>query len=135
MRIRLFAAGLCLATLPSCFQFEVAAQAGYANLALDGNLGYQNGTTGPAVDQDIESAFGLGDRQGTPFVRAEIDTGVPVISVSAFMFEDDGIGRLNADFGDISAGLPVQTEFELTSIKAAYTFDIPIVPGIASIQP
>lgn len=135
MRIRLLAAGLGLLTLPSCFQFEVAAQAGYANFAVDGNIGYVNGTSGPAVDQDIESAFGLGDDQGTPVVRAEVDTGVPVITVSAFMFEDSGRGRLNADFGDISAGLPVQTDFELTSIKGAYTFDIPIVPGIASIQP
>lgn len=140
MLIRLLVAGLCLATLPSCFQFEVAAQAGYAELALDGDIGYLNGTSGLAVTQDISTAFGLGDDQGTPIVRAEIDTGVPVISVSAFIFEDEGQGVLTSDFGDIGlptgvTSLAVNTDFELTSIKVAYTFDIPIVPGIASIQP
>ena len=136
MRTRLLLAGLCLATLPACFQFEVQAQAGYAELSLDGDVGYLNGSTGTATQQTVDSAFGLGDDQGSPFARVELDTGVPVISVSAFIFEDEGNGQLNADFGDLVAGLPVSTEFELTNIKGAYAFEIPlgpvsISPGIA----
>ena len=118
-----------VATLPACFQFDVEAQAGYAQLALDGDLGYANGTNPQAaVRQDIGSALGLGDDQGSPFVRAKIDTGVPVLSVSAFQFRDEGTGTLSAPFGDVTPIAPVRSEFDLLDVKAAYAFEIPIGP-------
>jgi hypothetical protein len=131
MSIRLLVAGLVLATLPACFGFEVEAQAGYSQLALDGDLGYTSGANNVAVSQDIESAFGLGDDQGTPFLRAKMDLGVPVLSVSAFRFEDEGTGRLEADFGDvpfIPGGTPVASTVDLLSAKTALAFDIPLGP-------
>ena len=135
MRIRHLLAIPALVLFTSCYQFDFTLQAGYAELGLDGDVGYDNGTGGVAFQEDIETGLGLGADQGTPYARAVMDFGTPVLAISAFSFEDDGRGVLTQDFGDISAGLPVQTDFELTSIKGAYTFDIPIVPGIASIQP
>ncbi|MCK5944993.1 MAG: hypothetical protein KAI24_23600 [Planctomycetes bacterium] len=124
-----------VATLPACFQFEIQAQAGYAQLALDGDIGYQNGAQSGDIDQDIESAFGLGDDQGSPYVRAKLDFGVPNLSVSAFTFEDEGEGTLEANFGNVPQNVPVRSQFDLSNAKAAYAFEIPIVPGIASISP
>lgn len=133
MRIRHLFALAGIATLAGCFQFEVSAHAGYAPLALKGDLGYQNGSTSTDVKQDVKSAFGLGDTQGSPYGRIAIDTGVPVVSVSAFQFTDKGTGLLNAQFGDIPASLPVRTELDMFNVKGAYAFDISIGP--VSIQP
>lgn len=135
-RLTLFVLLLLASSMTSCFQLQVHAQAGYARLAADGDVGYRNGSSGAAVAQDVESAFGLGDDQGSPYVRGMIDFGVPQLSVSAFQFEDDGSGTLQADFGDIPAGFSVRSELEMTNVKGAYAFEIPlgpvsISPGIA----
>lgn len=134
MRIATLAAAAVLAVLPSCYQFEVTAQAGYAQLALDGEIGYE--TTGAAIAQDIEGAFGLGDDQGTPYGRLMIDTGVPVLAVSGFLFEDEGTGTLTQEFGDLTIGTAVRSEFDMTNAKGSYAFKIDlgpvaISPGIA----
>ena len=125
--------------LPSCYQFKAHAQAGYAQLAVDGDLGYVSGSTTASIRQDIQSAFGLGDDQGSPYGRVSIDTGVPVLTVSAFSFDESGTGVLQANFGDsplLTAGTPVQSELEMMNIKGSYLFQIDlgpvaISPGIA----
>lgn len=117
--------------LPSCTQFEVTAQAAYARLSLDGDIGYKSASDpspGPTIDQDIESAFGLGDGQGVPYGRVMLDMGTPVLTVSGFVFEEDGRGRLQANFGDVPAGLDVLTDFTMNNAKASYAFQIPIGP-------
>ena len=114
--------------LQSCTQFKVTAQAGYSQLALDGDIGYANGSTATNVSQDIESAFGLGDDQGTPYARLTMDTGVPVVTLSGFLFEDDGTGTLTADFGDINAGTTVRSDVEMLSGKASLAFKIALGP-------
>lgn len=129
MRVHLVFAAFLLSTLPSCFELELHAQAAYAELALDGDLGYLDTASTASIRQDIGSAFGLGDAQGTPYVRAQLDTGVPVLSVSAFDFRDDGTGVLQADFGNnLTAGTAVRSEFDLFAAKAAYAFEIGIGP-------
>lgn len=125
-----------VATLPACFQLEAQGQVGYAQLALDGDIGYVNGATTANIQQDIESGFGLGDDQGTPYARATLDFGVPNLSVSVFNFEEDGEGTLDGTFGNVPAGIPVRTDFELFNAKAAYAFEIglgpvSVSPGIA----
>jgi hypothetical protein len=122
-----------VATLPACFGFGAQAQVGYAQLALDGDIGYVNGTSSGSIQQDIESGFGLGDDQGSPYARAKLDFGVPNLSISVFNFEDDGEGTLNATFGNVPAGIPVRSDFELFNAKAAYAFEIGIGP--VSISP
>ena len=130
---------LILGTLtlaPACTQFEVTAQAGYALFEVDGDIGYtDDGST--VIAQDVESAFGLGDDQGTPYGRLGVDMGVPELTVSGFLFEDEGQGTLAADFGDISGGVEVNSELSITNAKAAYTLQIPIgpltiAPGLAA---
>ena len=53
MRILSLVAILACSTLTSCFQLEVTAQAGYAQLALDGYVGYVDGATSASIAQDI----------------------------------------------------------------------------------
>lgn len=125
--------------LTSCYQFAVSADAGYAQLKLDGDLGYVDGASTVNFQQDIQSAFGLGDKQGTPYGRVSIDTGVPVVTVSGFQFDESGEGVLQANFGDsplLIAGTPVRSDIELANIKGSYLFQIDlgpvaISPGIA----
>ncbi len=136
----LVAAVASLATLPSCFQLEVTAQAAYAQLAVDGEIGYVSGSSSVSVAQDVESAFGLGDDQGRPYARAALDMGVPVLAVSAFTFEESGTGVVQANFGDsgtLVAGPPVRSDLEMVNAKASYSFEIPlgpvsIAPGICA---
>ena len=129
--LALAAAAALVATLPSCFSFGVSAHAGYAQLAVDGDLGYVSGSTPASISQDVESAFGLGDDQGRPYARAEVDLGVPVVAVSAFTFEESGTGVLEANFGDsgtLVAGTPVRSDFEMFNAKASLAFEIDLGP-------
>lgn len=122
-----------LATLPSCAVPELEAQAAYAQLSLDGQFGYSDPST-TSIRQDIPSAFGLGDAQGSPYGRVQLDTGVQVISVSGFDFQDSGDGVLQADFGNnLTASTAVHSDFKLRNAKGAYAFEIPIGP--VSISP
>ena len=138
MRIRNLTAAVALLGLCSCYQLEVSAQAGYAQLALDGDLGYVNGSSSAEIRQDIESAFGLGDDQGSVYGRASVDFGVPTLTASGFLFEDEGQGVLTADFGDnLVANTPVASEFSMANAKVSYVFDISlgpvtVSPGIAA---
>lgn len=125
-----------LLALPSCYQFQVSAQAAYSQLALDGDIGYQSGSTNASISQDVQSAFGLGDDQGAPYARVMLDLGTPVLAVSGFTFDEQGTGVLQANFGDIPAGIGVQSDFAMKSAKASYAFQIDlgpvaIAPGIA----
>lgn len=138
MRIRNLTAAVALLGLCSCYQLEVSAQAGYAQLSLDGDLGYVNGSSSAEIRQDIESAFGLGDDQGSVYGRASVDFGVPTLTASGFLFEDEGQGVLTADFGDnLVANTPVASEFSMANAKVSYVFDISlgpvtVSPGIAA---
>ena len=123
--------------LPACTIPTLEVQAGYAQLSLDGDMGYSNGNT-VAVEQGVESAFGLGDSQGSPYGRAQIDFGVPVLTVSAFDFEDEDRGRLGnqVSFGNlpgIVGGVPVQSKVEMMHAKVSCAFEIGIGP--VSISP
>jgi len=121
--------------LPACSIPTAQVQAGFAQLSLDGDIGYVQ-SPGIAVDQDAKSAFGLGDEQGSPYIRGQLDFGVPVLTVSGFSFEDEGQGRLAANFGNLSGTALVNSTLEMQALKASYVFDIgfgpvAISPGIA----
>lgn len=133
----LLLAGLALIALPACSVPSAEVQAGFAQLSLDGDVGYVVGATA-AGKQDAKSAFGLGDDQGSPYVRGQLDFGVPVLTVSGFSFEDEGQGRFGAgaNFGNLMGAVPVNSTLELQALKASYAFDIgfgpvAISPGIA----
>jgi hypothetical protein len=138
--------------LQSCFSLpSVAVHAGFAGMALDGNVGFApassdregrstrsvDGGSAGSVKQGIDDALGLGDLQGTPYLRAEVDLGMPRLSISGLRFRDSGSGVLDQQFGsNLPAATPVSSDFDLTNIKAALTFDlgfgpVTLSPGIA----
>ena len=124
-----------LLALPACTTFEPSLHAGYASLAVDGDIALTTGSSSTAVSQDVESALGLGDDEGAPYGRLAADFGVPVLTVSAFGFEQQGRGQLAADFGNVAGGATVFSDFSLTNVKASWLFDIgagpfTISPGI-----
>jgi len=137
MRPLLFCTIVAAALLPACTQFRINAKAAYASLALDGDLGYRNGTGVPAVPQDGKAAYGLGDAEASPYARVEADLGVPLLALSGFSFSDSGTGVLSADFGDVTAGSTVTSDFDLTNVKAVAAFQIKLgpvtlAPGLAA---
>jgi len=112
----------------SCATVETEVRAGYLQLNVDGNVALATGSSATGVEQDLRSAFGLGDERGSPFVRADFDFGGPVLSASGFWFRDDGTGRLNADFGGL-VGTPVVTsDLEIGCAKLAAVWDVEIGP-------
>ena len=140
MRFHSLSLGAALLILASCQQFKVAGQVGYAQLALDGEIGFAAGSTTTDIGQDVTTAFGLGDDQGLPYGRFNFDMGVPTLTVSAFVLEEEGTGTLAKNFGGnplLSAGANVNTDFELSNAKASLVFDISlgpvtISPGLAA---
>ena len=128
MRTHSFFAAAVLTLLGACSTPGVAVQAGYAQLTLDGDLGYAQAGNGIAVSQDLESGFGLGDAQGAPYARAMLDLGTPVLAVSGFLFDEEGDGQITAQFGDLTENTAVHKKFEMMNLKGSLAFDIPIGP-------
>jgi outer membrane receptor protein involved in Fe transport len=128
MRITQSAAAALLLPLAACYDLQASAQAGYAQLALDGDVGYVSGSSTASIEQDIESALGLGEDQGSPYARAQVDFGVPVLTASGFTFDEEGTGTLTVNFGAVPAGTDVLSDFSMANAKASLAFDIPIGP-------
>jgi hypothetical protein len=110
--------------------------AGYTQVAVSGDLGLTTGTGGVSNVQDIEPAFGLGDDQGSPYVRAEADLGFARLTGSAFRFEESGEGVIDGAFGNIPSGTQTRSNLEFTNVKASLGFDfglgpVSISPGLA----
>lgn len=113
-----------------CTQFEVTAQGGYTSMAVGGDVALAANSGGSLVnlDQSVESAFGLGEDQGSPYARVQLDMGTPVLTASGFMFEESGRGRLQASFGDIVGGTEVFTDLAFDNAKISFAFDIDLGP-------
>ena len=122
-------ASAAAASFASCGTVATDLRAGYMQLDVHGSVALATGSsTSGAVEQDLRSAFGLGDEHGTPFVRGDFDFGGPVLSASGFWFRDDGRGRLNADFGGLIGTPEVTSELEIGCAKLAALWDIEIGP-------
>ena len=122
----------------ACASVEVTAQAGFTQVSVGGDIALAQGSSGAGVtaEQDVGSAFGLGDQQGSPYARARFDFDGPVVTASGFLFRERGQGVLDAAFGGISAATPVETvlDFGCAKLTGAYDLDLgPVVvsPGIA----
>lgn len=124
------AAAVCGLLFGACAAPSGAIDVGYTMMAVSGDIALSSGTGGVGTNasQDIESAFGLGDDQGSPYVRAELDLGSPVFTLSGFTFSESGQGVLDATFGGISASTPVDTELDFANVKFSMTFDIELGP-------
>ncbi|MCC7064014.1 MAG: hypothetical protein IT456_14490 [Planctomycetes bacterium] len=131
MKRTLILLSLGLSTLStSCSTVGVTGQVGYTNMSVGGNMALASGTGGvpSSANQDVGSAFGLGEGQGSPYLRGQIDCGVPVFTASGFLFEEAGSGVLNATFGGLSASTPVNSTLEFANLKLSSTFDIDLGP-------
>jgi hypothetical protein len=123
--------------LASCTSYGATGQAGFAYMKVGGGLALDSGTGGSvaSIEQDIDSAFGLGDAQGSPYLRGQIDAGVPVLTASVFWLKESGQGQLDDPFGGLVTGTTVDTQLDLTVAKIAATFDfdlwlLKLSPGI-----
>jgi hypothetical protein len=134
------AACLLLASLgcPGCTVTSATGELGFTQMSVGGDIALASGTGGvpPGSSQDIGSAFGLGDEQGSPWLRGQVEFGALVLTGSAFHFSERGQGVLDATFGGLAEATPVSTELEFSNCKLSgtYAFDLgPLVlsPGLA----
>jgi hypothetical protein len=103
-------------------------------MAVRGDLALAN-DNGSTAQQDIRSAFGIGEAQGSLYLRAQAKAGAPVFSGSVFSLDESGEGRLDSDFGGLASGTPVRSELNLVcgKLAAAYGFDLGVLtlaPGL-----
>lgn len=101
------------------------AVTGFAGLAPAGSTG--------DIAQDVESAFGLGAEQDSPYVRAEVELGPVLLAASGFTFDEQGSGTLERPFGNLGAGTLVDTELRFTNARVCGAF--PFALGPLSIGP
>lgn len=130
--------GLTLASLAACQSVDVQVDAGYTQVAVSGDIALAEGTQGTdgAPKQDVDSAFGLGDEQGSPYLRASCRTAGFSFAASGFMFEESGRGVLEANFGGLPAATPVTSDLEFACVKVSGTYDfdlgfMTLAPGLA----
>lgn len=119
-----------LSALTSCSPIAWTAQAGYMQLAVGGDIALASGTggTGGAPQQDVGTAFGLGDQRGSPYLRAQADLGSVVLTASGFELRESGRGQLDASFGGLPATTAVATDLKFGCAKLSATFDIDLGP-------
>lgn len=118
----------------ACSLPGASAEAGYALLSLSGDVGLSDTGGGSFVDQDV-SSLGLGGDEGSPYARAQLDLGMPVLALKGFTFEQEGSGTLEDPFGSINAG-NVTSKLSLTNIQGSLAFEfalgpVSVAPGIA----
>jgi hypothetical protein len=121
-----------------CAPVATSLQAGFTQVSVDGDIALAEGTngTGGVPAQDLRSAFGLGDPQGSPYLRGVFDFGGPVVTASGFIFSEKGRGTLDANFGGLPAATPVASslDFGVLKLTGSYDFDlgpVTLSPGLA----
>ncbi|MFK7739001.1 MAG: hypothetical protein AB8H80_01665 [Planctomycetota bacterium] len=130
----LFACSL-IAFGSACVPVGVSGQVGYSFVQIDGDLALDDGGGGSeqSVEQGIESGFGLGDMQGSPYFRGQLDAGGPVLTGSVFWLQDNGEGQLQETFGGLPQNTSVAGELELAVGKLSLAYDIDF--GLVKIAP
>ncbi|MCK5942732.1 MAG: hypothetical protein KAI24_12220 [Planctomycetes bacterium] len=127
---------LALTALGGCVPVGITGQVGYAHVRVGGEIALDDGGGSPSQnEQSVESAFGLGDWQGSPYLRAQVDAGGPVLTTSLFRLREEGRGQLADSFGGLPSGTTVESSLDLgvAKISAAYDFDLGLVklaPGV-----
>lgn len=127
---------LLLASFAGCVPFGVSGQVGYTQMKVGGELALTGGSGNQqAIDQSVDSAFGLGDQQGSPYFRGQLDFGAPVVTASVFWLRESGQGQLADSFGGLLQGTVVDSTLDLAvaKITASYDFDLGFVklsPGV-----
>jgi hypothetical protein len=116
-----------------CTPFSVTTQVGLARTKVGGDLALDSTSAGlGAITQDVDSAFGLGSGQDSPFLRAEVQLGGPMFSASVFWLEEEGNGELQRSFGGLSANTQVASNLELTVGKLTAAYGIQLGPVLVA---
>lgn len=102
------------------------ARVAYAQLGLAGDIGLGDSSGGAVGDArvDLQDDLGLDHPVGTPYFNGELSTLAGNVSLSAFSFSQNSRGQLSGDFGDLPSGQQVATDFDITSVKAFYSYDV-----------
>ncbi|MFO1054216.1 MAG: hypothetical protein U1F36_18515 [Planctomycetota bacterium] len=131
-----FLAGALL--LPAaCSAPGARVQLGYMQPSLTGSIGLSPSAgsgSGFTATVDVEDSLGLKDTASTAQIHAELDAGPVRVTASAFRYSQSGNGTLQASFGDLSAGIDVTSDVDLTNAKVAVTFDL-LDLGVVRISP
>jgi hypothetical protein len=107
-----------------------AELSGDAGLAASASPGTVSGSI------DVEDSLGI-DEEGSGYVRAEAGVSFINVTASAFQYDSSGTGVLQANFGNIPAGITVDTDLEIIVVKGALHFDVldlgflRLSPGVA----
>ena len=108
--------------------FDVAPR--YGSFDLEGHFGITSNATGEVPISDMNRA-GIGKDDGFLGLKAEVDLGAPVFSLSTQQTDHGGSGVVDNDLmsgGDtILAGTPVDSDVEFGLHQLLATFDV--VPG------
>lgn len=130
---------LVLVAASGCAPTAIRGHAGAAFMQVQGQTGLANssGTLSPgAVKNDFEDALDVGDRNASPYLRAEAEWSRHRVTFSGFQYDENGQSTLASDFGDIPAGTSVNSSLEFWNVKGAYSYDIipvdvlRIAPGV-----
>lgn len=117
-----------------CVPVGFSGQVGYARMKVGGDLALDNGGGATsAIEQGVDSAFGLGDSQGSPYFRGQLDLGGPVLTGSVFWLRDEGQGQLQDAFGGLPAGTAVEGRLDLGVAKLSAVYDLDL--GLIKVSP
>ena len=126
--------GLLALASAACSPLRAKAYGGYIQSEMTGTVALAPpASTIPPVGADVEDALGA-DTSGSPYGRLELGAGIVGLTASAFQFSSSGPGTLTADFGNLSAGTPVDSDIDFLNIKSAITIDL-IDVGFLRIAP
>ncbi|MDO8348959.1 MAG: hypothetical protein Q7T30_01895 [Planctomycetota bacterium] len=114
----------------SCSMAAATGEIGFTQMEVGGDIALASAAGGvpPSASQDIGSAFGLGERQDSPYARGQVELGTLVFTASAFRFAERGQGVLNATFGGLAKDTAVSTDLEFANCKLSGAFDIDLGP-------
>ncbi|MBL8755572.1 MAG: hypothetical protein JNK15_19905 [Planctomycetes bacterium] len=118
---------VALPMIPACRGASYRAEVGPYFAQARGDVALQNagGTLQLGQNQqDLERNLGLGDNEVSPYVRLQADKDKHRVRLHGFGVEEDGSGVLTSDYGGIVAGASVQTNMDLYSIAASWSYQV-----------
>jgi hypothetical protein len=115
-----------LAVLASCKgqQYDVDVGAMFAQVSGDISLQNSSGTLTGNYQNDLDTNFGVGDTEASPYLRVQTDYGRHRFRADGFAIDAEGSGTLSNPFGDLPAGSPVTTSMDLWSVGANWSFEL-----------
>jgi hypothetical protein len=125
---RLLAGALfALVTLTSCTPSTFRADVGAVLATTSGEVALQNAGGTLVLDNtrnDIDDVFGLGEAEGSPYVRLEWEHALHRVRAHGFGIETEGSGTLINDYGGLVAGSNVTTKMRFFTTSASYAFEV-----------